>query len=86
MPVSVLEAPGRHDIDRVPEEFLEFPSHPHEVEQRTVRVEINQQVDVAVWPVIAACDRAKQAHPVPMMSCGDGYDLLPPGCYQATQR
>lgn len=86
MLVSVFEAPRRHNVDWVPEEFLKFSGHPHQVEQRTVLVEINQQVDVAIWCVIAARDRAIQANPIRVMPCGNGYDLLTLGCYQPTQR
>jgi hypothetical protein len=44
-----------------------------------------QQVNIAVWRVIAAGYRTEQAHPVRVMMCGDSHDLLSPGCYQTTQ-
>jgi hypothetical protein len=52
--VAFFQSTGGNDIDRVAEEFFEFPSHPHEVEEGTVPAEVDQEVDVAVRAVIAA--------------------------------
>lgn len=56
MVIAVLESAGRHDVDRMTEKLLKLPRHPHQVKQRTVLAEIDQQTYVAVRPLVAAGD------------------------------
>ena len=45
-----------------PEELFEILLEPDQVEERPVVFHLDQQIDVAVVPVVAACDRTENAH------------------------
>ena len=48
--------------------------------------EVDEQVDVAVGPVVAARGGAEEANPAGVMARGDGHYLLAPGLNQQAQR
>lgn len=58
-----LQPTGRHDVNRAAEEFRQVAFHADQVEQGTLLVEVDQEVDVAAGPVVAAGRRAENADP-----------------------
>jgi hypothetical protein len=53
-------APGQH-IDLTVEQFFEILTKPYDVQQRTVRVHVDQQVHIAIATVVATCDRTEHS-------------------------
>jgi hypothetical protein len=51
-------APGQH-IDLTVEQFFEILTKPYVVQQRTVRVDVDQQGHIAIATVVATCDRIR---------------------------
>jgi hypothetical protein len=49
-------------------------------------IEINEQVDVAVGPVLTTRRGAERANPAGVMTRGDRHHLLAPGLNQQAQR
>jgi hypothetical protein len=68
------------------EKLLKLPRHPHQIEQRAVLTEINQQVNVTVRPFLAAGNGAEQADPPCVMAHSDCQHLLSPRIHEAAQR
>ena len=60
--VTVLEPAERDNVDGDSQEMLERLLQIHEIEKRTARLELDKEVDVALWRVVAPGDRAKQRH------------------------
>lgn len=64
------------DVHVAPEEIFEVLLEPDEVEERSVVFHVDQQIDVAVGPVVAACDGTEYAHVPRAVLCGDTEDLF----------
>lgn len=62
-----LRPPVRHDVDRAPEQLLQVVLEVEEVEQGTVGVELDEQVDVAGLVVVPAGDRSEDYDRPPPM-------------------
>jgi hypothetical protein len=84
--VAAFQPAGRDDVDGPAEQRLKFTRHAYQVEQGTALVEVNEQVDVAVGPVLPARRGAEEANPARVMAGRDRHHLLAPGLDQHTQR
>jgi hypothetical protein len=77
--VAGLETAGGYDVDRVPEELLQFVLEVEEVEQGAARLELDEEVDVAGLVVIPPSDRAEdgdRSPSVPVHGVGDRSSVL----------
>lgn len=49
-----------HHVDRVTEERPKLLLQSHQIEQRTTRLELHQEVQVALWAFRTPCDGAEE--------------------------
>ena len=76
MVVSILQAAGRHHVDRHAEERLQSLLEVHEVEQRAALVELDEEVDVARLRLFPTSHRPEQGNGVGAMLPDEVIDLI----------
>lgn len=57
--VAVLQTTGRHHVDTTAQKLLQIVLDPHQVQKRRPRLELHQEVDVAVETIVSASDGAE---------------------------
>lgn len=77
MLVALLEPTDRDDIDSLSEELSEGLLEIHEIEQRAARLELDEEVDVAVRRIVTTSDRPEQRDRAATMTANDLVDLVP---------
>lgn len=77
MVVALLEPTDRDDIDSLSEELSEGLLEIHEIEQRAARLELDEEVDVAVCRIVTTSDRSEQRDRAATMTANDLVDLVP---------
>jgi hypothetical protein len=71
-----MDARIRQDIHIPAEESFQLLFESNEVEERPVLFHFDQQIDVAVGPVVSAGDRPEYAHVPRAVLCGNPEDLF----------
>jgi hypothetical protein len=71
-----MDARFGHDVHVPPQKIFEVLLEPNQVEERSVAFHLDQQIDVAVGPVLAACDGTDDAHVPRAVPGGNAQDLV----------
>ena len=75
MLVSRLQPASRYDINIALQQRSEFELEMHKVEDRRVRFELHEEVDVTGRAFIATSHRPEDEHFPGVMDCGEGLDI-----------
>jgi hypothetical protein len=71
-----MDARIGQDVHAAPEEIFKILLESYEVEERPVVFHLDQEIDVAVSPVVAACYGTEYAHVARAVLRGDAEDLF----------
>jgi hypothetical protein len=66
--VAAFQPVGRDDVNGPAEQRLKFPRHAYQVEKGAALIEVNEQVNVAVGPVVTARRGAEKANSAGVMA------------------
>ena len=72
-----MDAAIGQDVYMTLEQPFQILFEPDEVEQRPVVFHLDQEIDVAVRPVVTARDRTKYPYVARAVPCGNAEDLFP---------
>ena len=76
MLVPVFQPTSRHDVDVALEEISQFEFKMNLIEDRGAGVEFDEEVDIAVGPIVTARDGPKHHDVVGAVSASQGLDLV----------
>ncbi len=71
------ETPGRDHIDGYPQQGLQILGEPHLIEERRLRLKVNEEIDVAGRSGIASGDGPEDRHPRRVTTKSGRQDRLP---------
>lgn len=72
-----MHTDGRQDVHLAVEQFLEVLTEGDEIQQGALWVHVDQQVDIAVRPILAAGNRTKETQVARTVCCCEPDDLVP---------
>ena len=77
MLVSWLEGAPRDDVNPDTQKFLKVLEQPDVIKKRRARLEVDEQVQVAVWTSLASGDGTKHGDPMNLALTRDTQNLRP---------